>query len=294
MNRFKSYNIPNISFEELKKLEDQYLEQVRNDNLKKVEIKINDENININIEPFYKKSSLWSELRNLIKLNNVEFWFRDDDAGIDNNSLDTLMDYLNKKNINVLIAAIPKLSNNELKFILDKYYNYLIAQHGYEHINYTNGDSSEYPDTREVEVINKELLEGNKILEKLFENKYKKIFIPPWFEIGNKAKKILKDNNYLAISNYWTNKINFDELVEINSQVDFVNWDDAYTFGGEDFVLKQIISEINSGNKCIGLLLHHERIGKETYYFLDKLIDVILENGSITDFNTILESYRND
>ena len=120
------------------------------------------------------------------------------------------------------------------------------------------------------------------------------MFIPPWFEVGSKTKKLLKEHNYLAISNYWKNQINSNGMIEINSQVDLVDWDNAYTFGGEDYVLNQIISEIESENTCIGILLHHERIGKETYYFLDKLIETILEHGSIVDFNSILEGYKND
>lgn len=292
MNRYKCYNIPNISFEQLKDLEDNYLEQIHNDYLKKVEIKIENDDININIEPFYNKSLLWNKVSTLVKKNKVKFWFRDDDAGIDNKSLDNLMQYLKDKKINLLIAAIPALSDNKLKTILDKYDNYVIGQHGYSHTNYSESDLSEYPDTRKKEVIADELIKGNRILSNLFKDKYNKVFIPPWFEVGSTTKKLLKEHNYLAISNYWNNRINSNEMIEINSQVDLVDWDNAYTFGGEDYVLNQIISEIESGNTCIGILLHHERIGKETYCFLDKLIEIILEHGSIVDFKSILEGYK--
>ena len=292
MNRYKCYNIPNISFEQLKDLEDNYLEQIHNDYLKKVEIKIENDDININIEPFYNKSLLWNKVSTLVKKNKVKFWFRDDDAGIDNKSLDNLMQYLKDKKINLLIAAIPALSDNKLKTILDKYDNYVIGQHGYSHTNYSESDLSEYPDTRKKEVIADELIKGNRILSNLFKDKYNKVFIPPWFEVGSTTKKLLKEHNYLAISNYWNNRINSNEMIEINSQVDLVDWDNAYTFGGEDYVLNQIISEIELGNICIGILLHHERIGKETYCFLDKLIEIILEHGSIVDFKSILEGYK--
>ena len=143
MNRYKCYNIPNISFEQLKDLEDNYLEQIHNDYLKKVEIKIENDDININIEPFYNKSLLWNKVSTLVKKNKVKFWFRDDDAGIDNKSLDNLMQYLKDKKINLLIAAIPALSDNKLKTILDKYDNYVIGQHGYSHTNYSESDLSE-------------------------------------------------------------------------------------------------------------------------------------------------------
>ena len=294
MNRYKSYNIPNISFEQLKDLEDDYLKQVHNSYLKKVEIKIDSDDININVEPFYKESLLWDKLADLIKKNKTKFWFRDDDAGIDNESLDNLMQYLNQKKINLLIENIQALSDVELKLMLDKYDNYVIAQHGYSHTNYSENDLSEYPDTRKKDAISDELLNGNKILSNLFKEKYNKVFVPPWFEVGSITKKMLKEHNYLAISNYWKNQINSDGMIEINAQVDLVNWDNAYTFGGEDYVLNQIISEIESGNTCIGILLHHERIGKETYFFLDKLIAIISDYGSIVDFNTILEEYKND
>lgn len=52
---------------------------------------------------------------------------------------------------------------------------------------------------------------------------------------------------------------------EINCQVDLINWENAWTFGGEDFVLNQLIKEISSCNDDyinIGILLHHERMGK--------------------------------
>ena len=170
-----------------------------------------------------------------------------------------------------------------------------LGQHGYAHINHSKTELAEYTLERNYDQVKNELVQGNKILEKKFGSKYLKVFIPPWFEIDDVTKKILKELKYKAISNYWNNKKNNDGLIEANCQVDFVNWNNAYTFGGEDFVLKQIINQVNNVDEggYIGLLLHHERMGKETYIFLDKLIEIIRQYSSLSQIEDVI-SYINE
>lgn len=81
MNRINSYDISKLSFHDIKELEENYISQVKNKNIKKLDIKINENDLLINIEPYYLKSDKWDELNNILKLKRVNFWFRDDDVG---------------------------------------------------------------------------------------------------------------------------------------------------------------------------------------------------------------------
>ena len=67
--------------------------------------------------------------------------------------------------------------------------------------------------------------------------------------------------------------------------------DKAYTFGGDDYVLDQIINELNKDKDeyYIGLLLHHERVGNQTYIFLEELIDVISKYAKFTTVNNLID-----
>lgn len=297
MNRFNKYNMTNISFDDIDKLINDYLTQVNNEYIKKVAIDIKSTDLEINIEPYYKESKKWNTLIELLKKKKTHFWFRDDDAGIDDDSLEILINYLNNLNIPILIAAIPTKTNSILATKLKKYPNVLIGQHGYSHENKSLKDQSEYPNNRNLEEVKKELSIGRKKLQEEFQTQYLDIFIPPWFEISKDTIELLKKENYIAMSNYWENQINEFNLIEANCQIDLIDWDKAYTFGGEDFVLAQIINELQKEKTeyNIGILLHHERIGKESYYFLDKLIKIIQTYSTIVSIHEIINKVgKND
>ncbi len=82
MNRINSYDISKSSFHNIKELEENYISQVKNKNIKKLDIKINGNDLLINIEPYYLKSDKWDELNNILKTKKVNFWFRDDDVDL--------------------------------------------------------------------------------------------------------------------------------------------------------------------------------------------------------------------
>lgn len=292
MNSFKAYNISKISYEDIDNLTEDYLKQVDNSHLKKVGITIKNENLEIDIEPYNLESNLWDNLIDLLKNKNVKFWFRDDDAGIDNAGLEVLLHYMNEQNIQLFIATIPTKVTSYLASIINNYSNVYVGQHGFSHSNHSLVEQSEYPKERDKKEVENELLKGRKILENFFETKFLNIFVPPWFEIDDATIEILKQENYAAISNFWDNNINEYGLIEANCQVDIVNWDNAYTFGGQDFVLSQIIAELIKDKKDynLGILLHHERMGKESYDFLDKLIKIIRNYSSITSIGDVSKS----
>ena len=100
MNRINSYDISKLSFHDIKELEENYISQVKNKNIKKLDIKINENDLLINIEPYYLKSDKWDELNNILKLKRVNFWFRDDDVGFANEELKEMLCFFNKKSIN--------------------------------------------------------------------------------------------------------------------------------------------------------------------------------------------------
>ena len=179
MNRINSYDISKSSFHNIKELEENYISQVKNKNIKKLDIKINGNDLLINIEPYYLKSDKWDELNNILKTKKVNFWFRDDDVGFANEELKEMLCFFNKKSINLLLAAIPSKVDVFTKETLSKFNNYLIGQHGYSHKDYSDVESAEFTIDRDTLIVKNEIELGNKILEKLFGEKYIKVFIPP-------------------------------------------------------------------------------------------------------------------
>ena len=291
MNNYKKYNMTNISFEDIESLIDDYIKQVKNNYIKKVDIKIKDNDLNINIEPYNTKSNKWNNLIELLKNKKVKFWFRDDDVTKFDDSLEDLLNYFKNKNIDILLAAIPTEVDEITAVKLKKHSNILLGQHGYSHTNYSNTEMAEFTLERDVEEVKHQIKIGREKLQKLFGKMYLDIFIPPWFEIDKNTLKTISELNYKAISNYWDNQVNKYNIIEANSQVDFVNWDKAYTFGGADYVLDQIINELNKDKDeyYIGLLLHHERVGNQTYIFLEELIDVISKYAKFTTVNNLID-----
>lgn len=224
----------------------------------------------------------WSNLRACLdeieaQNKNLWLWVRDDDVTVRSEALIKMLDYFKAKGLPLLLAVIPeKCCISDIKKMISEN-KISIGQHGYSHENYLIDDykCSELNADRGIEIILKEQLLGNELLEKEFGNKYQHIFVPPWFEIDKNVYQVLK-KYYCAFSIWGSNDNN--NMVEINSQVDFIDWSNDGIYSGDKFILSQIIRECESlirndaaSLAAIGIVLHHEYYQEEWYDFLDHL-----------------------
>jgi predicted deacetylase len=298
MYKYKNYKIKDIPIKKTEQIIEEYLSLSRSPTVKILDIKLDPSKLTINIEKHQENKTnytLWKEFNRLMKAIRqkgklVYFWFRDDDVEKFTPYLKNFLDYFSSNDLPVLLGVIPATTDANCAFELKRYRKILtIGQHGYSHRNHSNQDEvqSEYNEHREIDAVTTEVNRGQQKLISLYGEMYLNIFIPPWFEISTKIYNLLEKNGYKYFSIYSDNKRKNKETIEINSQVDLINWDNCYGFGGERFVLNQLIRELNrinesaSKDNLIGLLFHHERVDEETYLFMDRLVSNIKKHKNI-------------
>jgi hypothetical protein len=237
----------------------------------------------------------------------VSVWFRNDDVCMYDAALDNVICFFRSRRIPILLAVIPQRLVTAEAHAITSYEGVSIGQHGYSHINYVppGGKCSELTDIRDVKTILIEQKRGREILKNAFGKSYVDIFIPPWFEIDNAIYEKLAGEGYAAFSIWHMNDCGMYGVPEINPQVDLVDWssfeEDAWLsdehFGGAEFAVRQFNAELDHLLKdsslteaAIGILLHHQRTGRDTLDFLDELLEILRsypENVALCSAQTV-------
>ena len=194
------------------------------------------------------------------------FWWREDDVSYDCGNLRTVLDIFSKHNFPVLCGVIPKLITQDMIILLRGYPNVIVCQHGLFHKNnYTQDYKCEFDTSISLDL----LIEGREFLRKTFQNQFIPVYIPPWNNISKTFKATLLDNGWTAVStcNYSATKkriYNFD--------IDLIDWAKSENFGGEDFVVDQILQCFDRKDFNIGIVNHHRTVGRTGVKFIEKLL----------------------
>lgn len=299
MNKYKEYYIEKVSTQDIDNIIEEYLDLSEDQGVRKMNLKLSGSKLILYIEKYSRELNtdlIWEKIERLIKEIKLEgkeiyFWFRDDDVGQFTPSLKTFLDYFQRNKLHVLLAVIPSLVDRNCALELQKYKDLIVVgQHGYSHINYSGEkeEPNEFDSSRKETDVIKEVRTGREKLKKLFGNEFLDVFIPPWFEIDSKMYDLIEEKvGYRYFSIFWKNQRKNTKTIEINSQIDLVNWDKYSVFGGEKFVLAQLKSELEEVKRsdrrrnAIGILFHHERTERETYNFIDELIKRIEKHKNI-------------
>jgi len=219
----------------------------------------------------------------------VWIWFRDDDISAFEPTLENVLRFFGSQEVPILLSVIPERLSLSHSGTIKSYDGVSIGQHGFSHKNYAQAgqEYSELSGDRDISTVLTEQKAGRAILEKSFGKKYTDIFIPPWSEISDRVYEKLSGEGYVAFSIWCKNGYSKFGTPEINAQVDLIDWtnfnDDIWRsdehFGGEDFAIWQILTEMDylledkwNVEAAIGILLHHRWTGKKTLAFLNELL----------------------
>lgn len=226
---------------------------------------------------------LLEKFEELNKNNKKIFlWIRDDDVGHCNSMLKKTINFFKDNDVPLLCCVIPKnISKDCAEYLLEN--NITIAQHGYSHINYSQDSSiqSELCEGRGISKVVADQLLGNKVMTELFGNNYSRVYVPPFFEIDSSIQKKLSESNaYRAFSIWSNNCISYNDVPEVNAQIDFVDWSKAEEYSGDDYIFEQFDSLLNKiikdSNNCkfaIGIVLHHDLLNKKAFDMLSRIIE---------------------
>ncbi|MGB7208465.1 MAG: glycosyltransferase [Pyrinomonadaceae bacterium] len=207
----------------------------------------------------------------------VKVFFRDDDAGIENDRLGKLLDVFESFATPVDIAVIPKEISAEFAIELRRRIEarptlFSIHQHGYEHVNHEAiGRKCEFGTSRNKGQQFFDITAGRQILKGLFGELPQPIFTPPWNRCTRETGEALVEAGFSVLSREsGAEPLAIIDLGEIPVSIDWFA-----KRKGVGFTRKQIgetMAEAISTQSQVGIMLHHAVMDEEELFHLSELL----------------------
>ncbi|NOV29079.1 hypothetical protein [Methylomonas sp. ZR1] len=216
---------------------------------------------------------------------SLEIFFRDDDAGWDDDRLYALLDCFRDCHTPIDLAVIPEaLSLSLADSLLERWRRNPILlglhQHGYSHHNHeSQGRKCEFGISRSEERQFKDLLAGKQQLECLFGSALDSIFTPPWNRCSQTTADSLIKLGFQALSrNRGAAPLDTGTLREISVAID---WCGIRIKSPQPWMaLGQAIADsLHPAHSVpLGIMLHHAVMDGDDLEHLQALLQLFREH----------------
>jgi len=208
----------------------------------------------------------------------VDVFFRDDDAGWDDDRLFALIDVLERHRLPLDLAVIPReltatLADSLAARIAESGGRLGVHQHGLAHVNNEPpaGRKSEFGPGRSREDQRHDIAEGRALLEERLPGLAQPAFTPPWNRCTRTTAELLGELGFRVLSRHDSEpSLGVEALVEVPAAVDwtFAKRDGArLTF---DELGALAASRARRGGP-VGINLHHAEMDRDELALLDRL-----------------------
>ncbi len=234
---------------------------------------------------------LISELGEWRKLGHrPRFWLRDDDATRAHERLQALWQVCDDNQVTLACAAIPDTSLESLAHWAAGRRSLVMLQHGFNHVNRAkNADSSEFPDSRELEDAMRDVQRGQDRMRSLFKAQQLPVFVPPWGRISAKVTAELGSLGFIGVSGTLLRQAPRENgIAVVNTHVLIPRkTEDGWAFDAETAVsrLVTVLLAIRARGESdlrepIGINTHHATVGTPELEALVSLIRLTRDAGA--------------
>jgi len=208
----------------------------------------------------------------------ARFWWRDDDAVTDTPQLRRLLGIARERGIAPAIAVVPERADDSLVSVFDTA-ECSVWQHGWGHYSYTAG---EFGEGRALDLMVNDAQTGQRSLDRLFGPLgWQRVFVPPFHLLSVRFKELIPSLGYLGVSAGVQLTPAIDGVVEVNAEIDVMNWPEGKMFDAEEIcgmVVDQLEARRTGGvpaDRPIGLLTHHLVFGEKEWDFISTLFQYL-------------------
>ncbi|HET6651382.1 MAG TPA: polysaccharide deacetylase family protein [Nocardioides sp.] len=209
----------------------------------------------------------------------VTFFFRDDDAGWDDEALAALLDVFGTSGVPLDVAAIPEaMSPHTVDLLASRRESgrndLTVHQHGLAHVNHEpEGRKCEFGPSRSAEQQADDIARGRDLLHSMMGD-LPAVFTPPWNRCAPWTAEVLRDLGFAVLSRDLSAGLaGVDGLVELPITVD---WYAKRTKVPVDRAGRgELLAESAAGPGPVGLMLHHEVMGEDDRADLADLLDLV-------------------
>jgi peptidoglycan/xylan/chitin deacetylase (PgdA/CDA1 family) len=210
----------------------------------------------------------------------VTFFFRDDDAGWDDEALLALLELFAGNAVPLDLAVIPATLTPELAAELHR--RALVApglvglhQHGYAHTNHERaGRPCEFGPSRPAEDQKRDIERGARRLHELLGEVVAPIFTPPWNRCTRSTARCLREFGFVALSrDSSAEPVDVPGLQEIRVGVDWLA-----RRKGTRVSLREVGDRLAAAvrvDASVGVMLHHAVMGPADCAAVEALLDVV-------------------
>jgi hypothetical protein len=223
-------------------------------------------------------------------INNAQkrpqLFFRADDIGVPSRSFHQLVECFQKHTLPLCLATVPtwltlKRFNELSQYMQPGSSQWYWHQHGWLHRNFElSGKKQEFGPSRHPDAIKEILNKGRIRLEKILGSYFNPVFTPPWNRCNQATLTSLIDLRFQAISrSSGARPKTLSTLPDFQVNVDLHTRKEHSHKRAMTNVLTELEQAIASG-QC-GIMIHHQRMNKRAFDFLDLLLEVLSQDNRL-------------
>lgn len=221
----------------------------------------------------------------------VNVWWRDDDATQPTPALARLVAAARHHRTPLALAVIPADMSGALAPALEEPL-VSILQHGFAHRNHAAAGERavECGGNRPDAAVLGELTSGRERLAAAFGSRFQPILVPPWNRIAPGIAISLPEHGYAGLSVFGPRSLmrGRGRVVAINAHLDLLTWKDGARFAGRDKLIRLCTERLTDRRlgrtepaEPFGLLTHHLDHDKETWAFLEEILEVLASHAAV-------------
>jgi hypothetical protein len=216
----------------------------------------------------------------------VTLFFRDDDAGWEDEKLFRLLDIVATYQTPIALAAIPMAIGPdlaaELRSILTTDTSLVsVHPHGYAHINHeASGRKSEFGASRPRDLQRQDLADGRRWLEDLLACALPPIFTPPWNRCTRETADCLAELGVRVLSrDVAAERFGLASLLELPVSHD---WSGRRGVRRGSIAWGETIACAIAPGATVGIMLHHAVMTADDHRMLSDLLNILAGRSFIT------------
>jgi len=224
----------------------------------------------------------WSEAG-----RTATFWWRDDDAGANDDLLEPFLARRRRLAVPLALAVVPAwlAPPATRRMLADP--GATVLQHGWNHRNNAAEGTKRTELVDGLAALADDLGHGRAVLEAAFAQRFAPVMVPPWNRIQAGIRARLAALGFSGLSVMGPRgAASLDGLHVANVHIDIIDWR-TRAFAGEARALGQAVAHLAARRRgeadvleATGLMTHHRLHDGEATAFVDRFVTTVRDHGA--------------